>query len=141
MVPLISTLYKSPQHQLSLFPACGVFVSRSLATAFNSRDSLSSRAHALLSEPPMQNSTHSTIGLSLLSLPCRVQLNSLLQTVLLITCRHGPCRTHPVFTVSLLILAYSFSRERVYRAVAQMRSLYIRILHSNGCTCYNIILR
>jgi hypothetical protein len=35
---LISTLYTSPQKPLSLFPACYVFISRSLATASNSGD-------------------------------------------------------------------------------------------------------
>jgi hypothetical protein len=37
--PLISTLYKSPQHPPSLFPACCVFITRSLAMASNSGDS------------------------------------------------------------------------------------------------------
>jgi hypothetical protein len=41
----ISTLHKSPQHPLSLFPACYVFNSRSLATASNSGDFSASRAH------------------------------------------------------------------------------------------------
>jgi hypothetical protein len=44
---LISTLWKSQQHQLSLLPACCVFNSLSLATAFNSGDSSSSRAHVV----------------------------------------------------------------------------------------------
>jgi hypothetical protein len=52
---LISTLYKSPQHLLSNFPACCVFTSRSLVTASNSGDSSASRAQVL--QPPMQNST------------------------------------------------------------------------------------
>jgi hypothetical protein len=53
---LISTLYKSPQLPLSLFPACSVFNSRSLATANNSGDSSASRAQVLLSQPPVQSS-------------------------------------------------------------------------------------
>jgi hypothetical protein len=53
---LISTLYKSPQHPLSLFAACCVFISRSLATVSNSGDSSASRAQVLSSQPLMQNS-------------------------------------------------------------------------------------
>jgi hypothetical protein len=41
---LITTIHKSPQHPLSFFPACCVFASRSLATAFNSGDFSASRA-------------------------------------------------------------------------------------------------
>jgi hypothetical protein len=39
---LISTIHQSPQHPLSLFPACCVFTSRSLVTASNSGDSSAS---------------------------------------------------------------------------------------------------
>jgi hypothetical protein len=49
----ISTLYKSSQHSLSLFPACCVFISRSLATASNSGDFSASRAHVLYSQPQL----------------------------------------------------------------------------------------
>jgi hypothetical protein len=44
----------------------------------------------------------------------------------------------PVSIVSVLLRAYSFPRERVYRAVAQKRSFYIRLLQSKSCTCYNL---
>jgi hypothetical protein len=53
---LISTLYKSLQHRLNLFPACRVFISLSLATASNSGDSSASRVQVILSQPPVQNS-------------------------------------------------------------------------------------
>jgi hypothetical protein len=53
---LISTLYKSPKHPLNLFSVCHVFVSRSLGAASNSGDSSSSRAQAVSSQPPLQNS-------------------------------------------------------------------------------------
>jgi hypothetical protein len=53
----ISTLHKSLQHPLSLFPACCAFISRSLATDYNSGDSSASRAQVLSSQPPVQNST------------------------------------------------------------------------------------
>jgi hypothetical protein len=45
--PLISTIRRSPQHPLSLFPACCVFTSRSLATASNSGDPSASHAQVL----------------------------------------------------------------------------------------------
>jgi hypothetical protein len=56
---IISTLYKSPQHLLNLFPAC-LFISRSLATASNSGDYSASRAQVLSSQPPVQNSQLTT---------------------------------------------------------------------------------
>jgi hypothetical protein len=67
-------------------------------------------------------------------------INSLLLTVLLITSRHGQYRKHPVSIVNLLLRAHSFPRERVYRAVAQKRQLYIRLLPSNGSIRHNIML-
>jgi hypothetical protein len=54
---LISTIYKSPQQQLSLFLACRVFSSRSLATASNSGNLQLNAAQVLSSQPPFQNST------------------------------------------------------------------------------------
>jgi hypothetical protein len=53
---LISTIHKSPKHLLSLFPACCVFIGRSLAMAYNSGDSSASSAQVLSSQPPVQNS-------------------------------------------------------------------------------------
>jgi hypothetical protein len=43
-VSLISTPYKSPQHPLSLFPACCVFISHSLVAGSDSGDSSVSRS-------------------------------------------------------------------------------------------------
>jgi hypothetical protein len=40
-------IHKSPQHTLSPFPACCVFTSRSLATAYNSGDSSASRSQII----------------------------------------------------------------------------------------------
>jgi hypothetical protein len=75
---IISTSHKSPQHPLSLFPACCVFNSCSLAKASNNEDSSASRDHvvtvrrisrnwtlvncqlsysAISSHPPLQSST------------------------------------------------------------------------------------
>jgi hypothetical protein len=53
--PLLSTMDKSLQHPLSPFPACYVFISRSLGTASNSGDSSASRAQVLSSQLPVQN--------------------------------------------------------------------------------------
>jgi hypothetical protein len=51
-------LYRwSPQHKLSLFPACCVFISLSLATASNNGDSSASRSQVLSSQRPVQIST------------------------------------------------------------------------------------
>jgi hypothetical protein len=55
---LISTLYISPQQPSSLFPACYVFISRSLATASNSGDSWASCLQVLSSQSPGKNSTN-----------------------------------------------------------------------------------
>jgi hypothetical protein len=52
---LISTIHKSPQHPLSLFPACCVFISHSLATASSSGDSSASCTQVLSLQPCMQN--------------------------------------------------------------------------------------
>jgi hypothetical protein len=80
---LISTVHRSPQHPLRLFPSCCVFNSRSIATASNSGDSSASLANVLSSQPLVQNWTLSrqltaikwTIAPSLLNLPCTAQLN------------------------------------------------------------------
>jgi hypothetical protein len=54
---LISTIHKSPQHPLSLFPTCCVFISHSLATASNSGDSSTSHSQVFSSQPPVHNGT------------------------------------------------------------------------------------
>jgi hypothetical protein len=53
--PLISTIDKSPEHPLNLFPAYCV-ISSSLATVSNSGDSSASRAEVLSSQPSVKNS-------------------------------------------------------------------------------------
>jgi hypothetical protein len=72
--PLISTIHKSPQHPLSLCPACCVFTSRSLETGSNSRNSSTSRLKSFLH-----------------SLPSTTQLNQLCP--LFITSLHGSHKT------------------------------------------------
>jgi hypothetical protein len=76
---LFPTFYKSPQQPISLFPACCVLNSRSLATGSNSRDSSAPGAHTVTlrrisATEPLSN-VNSTIEPSLLSLPCRTQLH------------------------------------------------------------------
>jgi hypothetical protein len=83
---LISTLYKSPQHPLSLYPACCV-ISRSLVTASKSGDSSTSRALVLSSQPPMQNST----------LNCQLTTNWVAPVFFKVTLRHGLHRKYPRF--------------------------------------------
>jgi hypothetical protein len=41
----------------------------------------------------------------------------------------------------ILLTCLFFQRERVYWSVAQKRPLYSRLLHSNNCTCYNILFK
>jgi hypothetical protein len=82
-LPLISTLYSSPRHLLSFFPACCVFTRRFLATVSNSGDSSASRSQVLLPQPPRAElpasySLNWTGSPSLLSLPCRAQLHAAL---------------------------------------------------------------
>jgi hypothetical protein len=79
---LISTIYKSPQHPLSIFSRPLFLISRSLATASNSRDSWASRAHGLSSQPSVQNSTDNW------------RRNLVTSIVFKITPRHGPRRKH-----------------------------------------------
>jgi hypothetical protein len=136
---LISTLYKSPQTPTKSFPACCLLTSRSLATASNNGNSSTSRAQVLLSQSPVHNSCQlSTVNWtktpSLLSLPCRAELNCQTSTeriapiLFFITIWHGPHLKH-----LLLLRECSFPRQRVYRAVVCSRSL-----PSNGSTRNNI---
>jgi hypothetical protein len=70
---LISTLYKSTQHPLSLFPSCCVFISRFLATTSNSGDSSASRAQVPSSQPPLQSSAELVAPLLFFTTPRRGQ--------------------------------------------------------------------
>jgi hypothetical protein len=57
-VPLLnSTIHRSPQHPLCVFPACCVFNSFSIVTAYNSGDSSASRTHVVTVQWISCNST------------------------------------------------------------------------------------
>jgi hypothetical protein len=105
--PLISTIRKSPQHPLSLFPARYIFISRSLATASYSGDSSASRAEVLTSQPSMQNWT-------ILNWLCSM----------LITSRHGPRRNTPF---SLLQ-----SNCCIIKNLPSNENVFTEQLHNNG---------
>jgi hypothetical protein len=76
---LISTIHKSPHHPLNIFPACCSFISRFLATAFNSGNSSASRVQVLSLQSPLQNST----------LNWKLTTNRLAPIPFLITTSHG----------------------------------------------------
>jgi hypothetical protein len=69
------------------FPACCIFISRSLAAASNSDDSSASRAQVLSSQPPCAE--HSS----------QLATKWVASIVFKITPRHGPHRKHPVSIV------------------------------------------
>jgi hypothetical protein len=76
---LISTIHRSPQHPLSLFPTCCVLNSHSLPTAPNNGDSSPSRDNVITTRRISRNWTLVNCQLnlvpSLLSLSCWAQLN------------------------------------------------------------------
>jgi hypothetical protein len=71
VLSLITAIYKSPAHAKS-----PVFIRHFLPPASNSGNSSASCVQAVLSQPRVQNSTHSTTAPTHLSLPSRDQLNS-----------------------------------------------------------------
>jgi hypothetical protein len=54
-------------------------------------------------------------------------------------CSEEKVSATPFPTVTPLMRAYSLPRERVYRAVAQKRSLFTESPLSNGSICHNIL--
>jgi hypothetical protein len=147
-LPLISTLYISPQHPLRLLQPA-VFTSRSLATTSNSGDSSALRAHAVPSPTLLQNCLPAiSPGTPNPILCCNCQLSRChLFSIILPTATSGdslnylrppilnsqlawnpsnitsrPSRKHRFHpyspTIPRLLLAYSSPREHVYWAVA-----------------------
>jgi hypothetical protein len=121
---LTSTVHKSLHAKSS--PACSN--SRSLATASKSGDSPASRAQVLFSQPSAQNSAE-------------LSVNSLLQTVLLITFWHRSHRKHSVFIVVVQLLQPPSNGNTFTEPLSRNNLVYSpisRSLHSYGCTRYNI---
>jgi hypothetical protein len=89
---LIYTLYKSPQHMLSLFSACCVFTIRSLATALTVE---------ILQLHALRSSLHRLAYRILYQL----RTNLVGPFVFKITPRHGPHRKHRYFIVACVFVA------------------------------------
>jgi hypothetical protein len=147
---LIYTIHRSPLHPLSHFPACCVFSSRSLATVSNSGDSSAFLAHVVTVHPETEllSTVNWTVAPSILSLPCRAQLNCKPST----EATHQPlhftqpnctqpyslgadptentaCNGSSVVMGGCLELArMSFPRERVYRAVTKQCMFLLAIV-------------
>jgi hypothetical protein len=112
--PLISTIHQSPQHPLSRFPACCVFISRSLAAASASGDSSASRALVLSSQTPVQN----WLGRPN-CLPCNPVSNS-------------------VSVAARQFVAVGTSLPSRYLETGLIYLPLLRSSHNNGSTHYNI---
>jgi hypothetical protein len=104
----VSTIYKSPQHPPSLFPACCVFTSRSLATASNSGDSSASHAQVLSSQPPMQNSTLSFV-------PYNISMDHTENTTLLLSCATVALSRICCVAMGMCLLSLCSEAGAVYR--------------------------
>jgi hypothetical protein len=91
---LISIIHKSPQHPLSLFLACCVITSHSLAMASNNGGPSDSRTQVLSSQPPVWNCL-----LSLGSKPPRYNISAW-------TTQKIPCFHCCSPTVALLRICY-----------------------------------
>jgi hypothetical protein len=126
------------------FPACCVLTSRSLATASNSGDSSASRAQFLLSQPPLQNSCeYLQVNYSAISSHSPLRSSTALPTLLSVipwaglgSSSYSPgadptaSTTSNNFSIVLGVFTDPLPRNG---------SLLIRLLHSNGCTRYNMI--
>jgi hypothetical protein len=104
---LISTLYKSSQHMLSLFPACCAFNSRSLATASTVEIPQHPALTSLLSGEYPTTELLSTVNYSDISSQPSLQNSTELTapTVLVITSRHGPHIKHSSSIVAFVFIA------------------------------------
>jgi hypothetical protein len=157
---LISTLSKSQQNPLSLFPACYIFNSRPLTTATNSGDPSPSYTHvvalrrifhnwnlvncqpnysAISSQPPLQSSTQ----VPTLNLTHHFSQLNYTQPA------WGPCyidsgrtqqKTPPFPLLSVMLCASRFLRGVYTEPLPSNTCSFSRSLHSNGTTPYNILL-
>jgi hypothetical protein len=130
---LISTLHKSPQHLLSLFqpsvssPAVPWqwLLTVEILQLHSLRPSCHSRSAEFLS------TVCSTIAPALLSLPCRAQLNWLPQFSLYNHSAWTTLKT-PFF---YCCVGVHFRRNLFTKPLLRNGHLFIRLLHSNSCTC------
>jgi hypothetical protein len=122
---LISTIHKSLQHPLNLFPVCCVFTSRSPTTASNNVDSSSSCAQVLSSQPPVQNCLTTEFSTELIA-----------PTDLVITSGHRPHRKHCASISCVLVAVGTFLPGYCLETVTVIR-LTSRSLFSNGYTRYD----
>jgi hypothetical protein len=90
MLLLISTIHKLPQHPLSIFQPA-VFISRSLATAYNSGDSSASHAQVLCPSLPCRTLVNCQLNCSAVSSQLQLQSSTELDAPVLffITPWHG----------------------------------------------------
>jgi hypothetical protein len=116
---LISTIHRSPQHPLSLFPACCVFTSRFLATASNSGDSSASRPGVWSSQPPVQNSSQLTDDSQAGGHFFQLTWSPI---VFKITPRHGPHRKNGCI---LLVQLLQFSSNELHNVVSNSNSIVV----------------
>jgi hypothetical protein len=163
---LISTLYSSPQHPLSLFAVCCVFISRSLVTASSTGDSSASRTQILPPPTFIQNwlpATFSTeLGCHLFSASL-AELNCTRQVKVKVTLRltvgqsvsQSWCRA-PIWaswpdiyyclTITVLLLWGALSDERadlsfVSVIVCISKSFVIMIAKPQLSSFYNLFAR
>jgi hypothetical protein len=108
-------------------PACSVFNGRFLVTGVNSGDSSASRAQVLPSR--FQYRTD-----------CQLSTELVAPILFFITPRRGPRRQHPVSPVACVTVATGTCLPIRSLETGCITPLFIRLLHSNGCRCYNIIL-
>jgi hypothetical protein len=138
---LISTLYKSPQHLISLFPGCCVSKSRSLAMASNSRDASASCAQVLSSQPPMHNwilNRWPTTNYSTISSQPRLQNSTELVAPSLFFLT--PHCDNTISPVSCITIAEGMCLPIHSLGSGCITPLFIHLLHINDCPGHSINL-
>jgi hypothetical protein len=137
---LMSTIYKSPQHPLSFFLASCIFISRSRVIALRVEMLLLYVLRFELRSLPCRtllSTINWTTVSSLLPLPSRGQINSLLRTALLIGPPQEPNSEHPVSKSKSLFVCVFFSvGTRLPNRCSETVVIYSLIsqpIQSNGC--------